>query len=87
MSSLNLSPLPSPESETALLEAFQRNRSLGGYSVKHQLSLLGGNKSYIDLGMWMGVFQDECTLLAGADMLGMLYLHKEEFQMLKPVVW
>lgn len=25
-------------------------------------------------------FQGECTLLAGAEMLGMLYFQKEEFQ-------
>lgn len=41
----------------------------------------------MDLGVWIGIFQGACTLLAGAGMLRMLYLHKQEFQMLKSVIW
>ena len=29
-------------------------------------------------------FQEECTLLAGAEVMGMLYLHDEGFQVIWP---
>lgn len=46
-----------------------------------QLSFIGGNRLY---GPWeLGRdFQGECTSLAGAEVLGTLHQHEEEFQVL-----
>lgn len=45
----------------------------GKFSVK-QLSFLGSNKGYINLGKWVRVY-GECTLLASTKVLEMLHLH------------
>lgn len=47
-----------------------------------QLFLFWGNKGYINLVEWKG----ERTLLARVEVLGMLHLQEEEFQVLKRVI-
>lgn len=58
---------------------------------------MGVNKGHINFWGLLGVFR-ECTLLAGAEALAMLPIHKEEFQLLdrhiltgreevQPVIW
>jgi hypothetical protein len=43
---------------------------------KTAVLFIGGNRGCIKLQKWIGFFHGECPLLAGAEVLRMLYVHE-----------